>query len=538
MNNGWSIWYAATQILKEQWKVLVIAVFLGALAGGMMALRQPTAYTARSEIVTGTYSLPVNIGTQSVVDKAGPLGLELPAETQSRIIASPAISALAAEALQLSPTDEASLAASVQASPTTGNSFAISAAGSTAAQAAANANAVANAYLKYRADVGTSELTRLAQQAKGQASASTAAAKAMEKSIASALDKNPNYASTLLTRQQQLEEAADTAADASNSLTAMSLNFTGGGSVLRPASASTASESTGLLIWVGIGLLAGAAVGISIAALRRQVSDRIMDRQDVVRAAGIPNVFAGPSAGLAGGQGLLILRSLDKTCAENELSTDQVLLLPLSAGPGRILGALMIAKAEADQGRSVAIASLAESVSGELVSALVLNGTQSLKIREMTVDGKALITKQIHVRPNVVVGTVPEDQTYGLVLLAASPHTGLEPDEAALPKGYRGAVVLVVQAGEDRAHELDNAVKELRAANHVVAAVVLMPKTGRMSKQHRVEEPLLVPNLWIKSSRTRRTASSHRDSIEPDAPTAENSISPSRHPQPQSKQSR
>ena len=83
---------------------------------------------------------------------------------------------VAAQALRLDDREAAALRSSVKASATTDNSFAVFAGGSTPAEAAENVNAVAAAFLQYRADIGRADMNLLAERAHAAAKDSLASA--------------------------------------------------------------------------------------------------------------------------------------------------------------------------------------------------------------------------------------------------------------------------------------------------------------------------------------------------------------------------
>ncbi|XTR51866.1 hypothetical protein ACOM2C_18190 [Pseudarthrobacter sp. So.54] len=190
MNESWSVWHGAKQLLRMHWHIIVAFTLIGGLAGAGIALRNPVTYTARAELVTGNYSLPVEVASQPAIAKAGALGLELPAETQARIIASPTIVDVAAQALRLDERGSSSLRSSVKATATTDNSFAVSAVGSTPQEASENVNAVAAAFLQYRADIGRADMSILAERAHAAAKDALASAASLADPLASAQASN------------------------------------------------------------------------------------------------------------------------------------------------------------------------------------------------------------------------------------------------------------------------------------------------------------------------------------------------------------
>ncbi len=341
------------QLVRSYWKLICILGVCGVLAAGAFLLQRPPVYRATAEIVTGTYSLPSEVGTEPAVDKAGPLGLELPAETQARIIASPSVADIAAESLGLGTLEAAELPHQVSADPTTDNTFSVRVEGPSPEEAAERANAVADAYLQYRQETGKRELEALASRANELANDNLAAARALDAPIDAELrDGNSGYASVMLTRRQELERTAATAGASAAAFSSAAGSFDGGGSVLRPASSRTVTEALPVLNVLAFGLAAGLLTGLGAAALRRQFGN-VRVGPDVLRRTA-PGVFAvGSSSPRPAAR--LSLRALERTAREEGLEPGRILVRPIGSaqGSGKVL--LELVSTLAEDGKAVVL---------------------------------------------------------------------------------------------------------------------------------------------------------------------------------------
>jgi|GEM_PF-6234358 len=483
--------YALRKLLTTQYLLILLVTMAGLLGGLGFGLKQPVTFTARTSVVTGTYSLPSNIGIQGVIDKTGPLALELPAETQAIIIASPVITNAASDALGVEGNAARDMAESVKASPATDNSFTITAQGPTAKEAADYANAVASSYLAYRAELGKSSMNKLADQYTEQADAAASAAKALDKSIQGAGGANTGTGSTLVARQQELLKQAEQSRSTATSLTAMALDFKGGGSILDRASADKTSRSLSLVIYALLGLAGGLGLGIVAAAVRRQVSPRITDRLDIVRTVEETAVFAERLPGDPA-LGTLLWRSVSRLLPTGHGPAGSVIAVQaLTAPAAAIRAATALADAATATGHSLLLYTESREAAGTLsgpgapaiTSAGLeeLDGTARRRLNGLSLSQASYLASSSSSLDGDMVTIVVGDPVFG----------GKDLHGAPLPEHFSGPVLLAVEEGTDTADSLFEAVDQLRMAGLDVVAVVLtkaprrFPLLGRLRRGSR-----------------------------------------------------
>jgi capsular polysaccharide biosynthesis protein len=504
MNESWSVWHGAKQVIRIHWPAIFALMLVGGLVGAGFALRNPVTYTARAELVTGNYSLPVEVASQPAIAKAGALGLELPAETQARIIASPTIVDVAVQALRLDDREASALLGSVKATATTDNSFAISAAGLTPEQASANVNAVAAAFLQYRADIGRADMNVLAERAHAAAKDSLASAASLAGPLASAQATNPGYAAGILAKREELEHAASSAESTAAALDDAVKNFNGGGSVVRPASAGAVDESPSTIMFILLGLAVGLMGGVAFAVIRRQVSDRIMDRRDIMRASGLSEIFELGGQRDGHGSVQMLLRSVENSSARLGISSGQIAVRPLTHSNDGAAGLLGLAAGGHASLGSVAVVALRREIGADIARQLG-TGRESAPLSALTGHELATVNSEIGCEASAVFGTAPTPTgTYDLLLLATGSHFGTGGSQDSLPAGFSGPTVLVVHARKDRVQDLEQAVGELNAANFPVVAVLLVDQAKNKTRKRLGRSERLKPG----NSRTEGTSTS------------------------------
>src|SRR3954447_21303085 len=104
MDDGFAPMDLLARVLR-QWPVILAATIVAALAALGISISQSVRFTATAELVVGSYSLPADINVKAALDKTGPLGLDLPGETQARVVVSPLIIDKASSALGLQDAD-------------------------------------------------------------------------------------------------------------------------------------------------------------------------------------------------------------------------------------------------------------------------------------------------------------------------------------------------------------------------------------------------------------------------------------------------
>lgn len=232
---------AIKDVWVKYWKSMVACAILGAIIAGIWVQIRPGSYTARAELVTGTYALGPEVQSVSAIAEAGPLGLELPANSQAQLIDSPATAQHAAKALGDDGAQAVqTLVENSTAAALTDNTFAIESTAPSAEQAVERANAMAKGYLALRAERGRAEFAQLSAQT-------------------------------------GLNE--DTAKD----LKAMSKSFDGGGQVYRPATTDQTDGPVNPTVIILIGGLVGALIGFILALVRRVFTRRVRTDRDLAQ---------------------------------------------------------------------------------------------------------------------------------------------------------------------------------------------------------------------------------------------------------------
>lgn len=287
-SSGWSIADVLRRIIWGHKTLVTGFVVLGAAGGLGWASSAPTTYHAGTELVTGTYSVPQEVGLDAALDGAGPLGIELPAETQVRILTSPAVVSLAVTELALDDDASLELLTTAAAQPITDNVFTVSAAGPTPQDAAERANAVAAAYLDYRQARATEKLGPLRDEALARAATAESAFADLQPRIASAQDaEDLALAAALVGQQEELDLISSRENALAGTIDAWLQSFGGGGTVVRPADAGDAVGGVPTSRTVAAGILAGLVLGIGAAFLLERVRSPLRTNEDVTDVVGV-----------------------------------------------------------------------------------------------------------------------------------------------------------------------------------------------------------------------------------------------------------
>jgi Mrp family chromosome partitioning ATPase len=237
------------QVLRRHRREVLAAVALAVLAALVISFAQPRRYTAETQLVVGPTIPDAALPEAPTGNDAGPLGLDLPAETQARIVASPIMAARVARSVGLSP-DPArieELTRRVQAKAVTDNLLLITATGPSSREAAELANRYAAGYLAYRRETARKALKALGD---GQRSA-------------------------LQALRSQVSRYSS-------------------GAIIAPAVPPERSSSPDPIRNVLIAVVLGGAAGVSLALLREHVDDRVRTRDQAARAARAPVLAALP----------------------------------------------------------------------------------------------------------------------------------------------------------------------------------------------------------------------------------------------------
>ena len=247
MEPGTVVWRETAQSLLRQKWLIMGCIVLGLLGASVFALSQTIRWTASSQLVIGPAVPPALVGKLSDgADKTGPLGMDLPAETQARVMASPTLLAAVVKQLGM-PTDDKTiqeLASVTRVKAVTDNAYLVTTDGPTAQKAVDRANAIASIYLAQRNTEAKALLTNLAEQAQARSKTATQQSRSLVSQIDEAVGRGDNQTAAAL-RDQRVglaTEARQAADDAAAMLKALS-TVGAGSQLVTPATTDTASSS-------------------------------------------------------------------------------------------------------------------------------------------------------------------------------------------------------------------------------------------------------------------------------------------------------
>jgi len=296
MEPGTVVWRETAQsLLRQKWLILG-CILLGLVGASVFAFSQTERWTASSQLVIGPAVPPALVGKlQSSADKTGPLGMDLPAETQARVMASPTLLRSVAKSLGLPTTDQTvqDLAAVTRVKAVTDNAYLVTTDGPTSSEAVRRANAIAVIYLKTRNDEAKSLLTTLAGQAQDRSKTANQQSKSLVSQIDEAVQRGDAQTAAALRGQRvdlatEARQAADEAAAMLKALTAVGT----GSELVTPATTDTATASPMVARDILVGAILGLVLGFGLALLRSHLTPYILTRDQAARAASSPVIAA------------------------------------------------------------------------------------------------------------------------------------------------------------------------------------------------------------------------------------------------------
>lgn len=434
------------QFLGKLWQnryLLLLFSLLGNLIAAAYLFAARPGYTATSEVLTGGYTVPVEVNLQGGSANAGPLGLELPAETLARLAQSPLISDEASQSGRLSEADAAGLAGTVTATAATSNSIIITATGATPQQAADRVQAIADAFLEFRRDSTRASLSAMKQQLSVGISTREDRIAALDRQLA-AVGNNAIAAQGLLSERAELAKAQEQATESSLRIDGFLNSFHGGGVVTKKGSAETASMSPRPAQFLLMGVLGGLVVGATYVIARDRLSSRVRDSDTVSTIDGLEVLWADKAS-----RGSFKAFAPDRIMSVLHNGHLQSPSLRLTV---RAVNSIKLAR-EIAQGISEYYEKALRNTSGQGVSHDTENsGNQT-----------DLAPRKAEFRPLKVETLGPRD------------HYATYPEQASPP----GPTLLVVDTSRDHLEALNRAVEELRAHGaSVVGAVVARGDAG------------------------------------------------------------
>lgn len=292
MEPGTVVWRDTAQALLRHKYLIIGCILLGLAGATIFSLAQTRRWTASSQVVVGPAVPPALVGAlPGGADKTGPLGLDLPAETQARVIASPALLREVAKSLDMSTTDDSvqSLAAVTRVKAVTDNAYLITIDGSSAAEAADRANAVGRVYLARRSAEARDLLTTLASQASDRAKTANAQSRGLVNQIEEAISRGDSQTAAALRDQRVgLSTEARQATDAANAMRKAVSGVGASSQLVTPATALTATSSPKVTRDITVGGILGLVLGFGLALLSTHLSPYVLTRDQAARAAGAP----------------------------------------------------------------------------------------------------------------------------------------------------------------------------------------------------------------------------------------------------------
>ncbi|WP_432949242.1 Wzz/FepE/Etk N-terminal domain-containing protein [Kribbella sp. CA-253562] len=296
MEPGTVVWRDTAQsLLRHKWLILG-CVLLGVVGAAVFSLSQTERWTASSQVVIGPAVPPALVGKLPTgADKTGPLGMDLPAETQARVMSSPALLREVAKSLELPTSDESvqSLAAVTRVKAVTDNAYLIMIDGPTADEAVRRANAIARIYLAQRSNEAKALLTTLAGQAQDRSRTATAQSKSLVSQISEAIARGDTQTAAAL-RDQRVGLATE-ARQAADDASAMRKALSGVGAsseLVTPATKDAATSSPIVSRDILVGGILGLVLGFGLALLSTHLSPFVLTRDQAARAAGAPVITA------------------------------------------------------------------------------------------------------------------------------------------------------------------------------------------------------------------------------------------------------
>ena len=296
MEPGTVVWRETAQSLLRQKWLIMGCILLGLVGASVFALSQTERWTASSQLVIGPAVPPALVGKlSSSTDKTGPLGMDLPAETQARVMASPTLLHSVAKSLGMPTTDDTiqKLAAVTRVKAVTDNAYLVTTDGPTSSEAVRRANAIATIYLQQRNDEAKALLTTLASQASDRSKTATQQSRSLVSQIDEAVERGDSQTAAALRDQRvglatEARQAADDAAAMLTALTAVGA----GSELVTPATTDTATSSPMVARDILVGGILGLVLGFGLALLRSHLTPYILTRDQAARAASSPVIAA------------------------------------------------------------------------------------------------------------------------------------------------------------------------------------------------------------------------------------------------------
>jgi capsular polysaccharide biosynthesis protein/Mrp family chromosome partitioning ATPase len=439
-------------VLHRRWWIVVVAVVIGAVIGAAYVKVAPKTYSA--SVLIEVAALPNNANAV-----AGRTGGNVNMDNEAQVLASVAVSSIAAKTLHTSITP-ANLIKNISVTVPPNTTFLQVKCGmSTAREAAACANAFGNAYLAQRRDTVESGITSEVGEDNRRITSLTDRVASLKAKL-SRIKGGPTTAHVrvgLALSQAQTQLAGAEAENEKLVPFLQDLNLPGNnsvGQVVTPASLPTSPSSPRQLLVLPSGVLAGLLIGLLIAFVVDLRDRRIHSARDVERYLDVP-VLVNLAAGKSRLQPVLASPRTRTGQAFTELSQ----YVAASLGDGRHV--LFVAGTSAGSGCSVMTANLAATLartrSGVMLICADPGGTVTPALLEVSDDRGLAEILAGSASPGEVIRRVPGEPgleviTPGLDVSAGLLNLQYEASRrllSELRRDYHYVIVEVQSVGED-----------------------------------------------------------------------------------------
>ncbi|MFC0624468.1 Wzz/FepE/Etk N-terminal domain-containing protein [Kribbella deserti] len=525
MEPGTMVWRDAVQSLWRRRLLIGACTLLGVAGAFAFALPQTARWTATSEILVGPAVPPALLDLPAGLDKTGPLGMDLPAETQARVVASPSTMRVVAARLGLSVADDEvqKMSAATRVKAVTDNSYIITTDGSSAEEAVRRANTIAGVYLEQRRAAAQSVLATLAAQNEQRATTTASQAAGLQRSIDNALSRSQDgLASSLRDKQVDLRTSSVDFKDKAKALREAADSAGSTSKLVTPASPEAVTVSPNITRDVSVGAVLGFVLGIALALGSTHLSPFVATRDEAARSAGAPVLTASTTGRRWWHRTARKLDLSELTALGTEVVSaiarrgytedgeGAVLVVSASPSPNADGVALAMACATAREGRRTVLVfadvrgprpdvELGRDAPANPDGLVNLVGepahSRSDKARKLLVPGPApdlqLLMpgsgdeQALTVAPALVPGIVTELRGSAEALVVHGPAADRNHGVAPLAAAVDGCV-LVVQCGHDRQSRVSRLCASLEFAGAPVLGVVLIGA-------HRDDETLGIP---------------------------------------------
>ncbi len=510
-------------VLRRRWWIVLVLACVGILAAGAYIATAPKAYTATAAVnVTATGVAQSQGGAVAGGRTSSAVNLD----TESQIVKSSSVAAIAARGLHSPLTSTALLANVSVAVPANSSILQISCQAKSAVQASACANAFAAAYIQNRNATAAGTTDSQLKTVHGELTSLEKSTTRLTLQIRSLPVNSPQRASAesqLQSDSGQLRALANQAASLSAQAAASS-----GGSVITKATPPATPSSPKKKIILPSGLVAGLLIGLIIAFAWDKRDTRVKDARNIGQY-GAPALLS-LSAKDLGGEPLAPPRS-PAWLEFSELARSTTRAL------GKDHQMLLVAGASAGQGTSVVAANLAVALArthsavmlvcpsgqgtAELLSlaesrVLDTRAAAELAAGELSVEEIALqpagfprlrvvvlaedLHDLYHVHARVLADQLKIGADYTVV---EAPAESAGPDTLALVE-YCGAALLTVEISVTRRQDIEDSIGRINRLGTSVLGLVTVP---RLRLAARLTQPVRKASSPSSGSvRLRKTA--------------------------------